>query len=115
MSVWFVKVGVLEPAEAEAPATPSKEAVKGSIETVRNPLSHPLAELRNPHAEPSEDYSFLGEKTDTNFAQKIQEFKPRKRKSPCRSGEQEMKQYRKGLFVLRKEKGRGDEGKRERN
>lgn len=40
----FVKVGVLEPAEAEAPATPSKEAVKGSIETGVNPLSHTIAE-----------------------------------------------------------------------
>jgi hypothetical protein len=48
-------VGALEPAEAEAPATPSKEAVKGSIETVTTSLSLSLTKLRNPDAEPSEE------------------------------------------------------------
>lgn len=45
-------MGALEPAEAGAPATPSKEAVKGSIETGHNP-SVTLKQLRNPHTETS--------------------------------------------------------------
>lgn len=53
----FVKLGVLEPAEAEAPATPLKRSSKRIYETGVNPLSQPLS-LRNPHTERSEEFSF---------------------------------------------------------
>ena len=45
-------MGALEPAEAGAPATPSKEAVRGSIETGHNP-TFTLEQLRYPHTETS--------------------------------------------------------------
>lgn len=47
-------MGALEPAEAGAPATPSNEAVRGSIETGHNPTVT-LKQLRYPHTETSEE------------------------------------------------------------
>ena len=49
----FQKVGALKAAEAEAPATPSKEAVEDPITTEATPSFYPT--LQNPHADPSEE------------------------------------------------------------
>lgn len=43
-------MGALKPAEAEAPATPSKEAVEDSITTGATLPFYP--KLQNPHADP---------------------------------------------------------------
>lgn len=47
-------MGALKPAEAEAPATPSKENSRRSIENEET-LPLVLTELRNPHTDPSEE------------------------------------------------------------
>lgn len=46
-------MGALKPAEAKAPATPSKEAEEDPITNGETPSFYPT--LQNPHADPSEE------------------------------------------------------------